>query len=144
MRCTLAMLIFNGIIRKNGSTSKAKELRILKIILNPLVRLTKLAPATLVKNENNPFTLDRLQPIFVALLADSCIQFLNGANNKFGIIFKLANGTCGRGSMVEHQPSKLNTRVRFPSPAPTSEPPIALRKPQEAFSRSGYVSSFSK
>ena len=91
MGCTLAMLIFNGIIRKNGSTSKAKELRILKIILNPLVRLTKLAPMTLVKNENNPFTLDRLQPILVALLADSRIQFLNGGNDKFGIIFKLAN-----------------------------------------------------
>ena len=26
-------------------------------------------------------------------------------------------GTCRCGSMVEHQPSKLNTWVRFPSPA---------------------------
>src|SRR5215470_16076892 len=26
---------------------------------------------------------------------------------------------CGCSSMVEQQPSKLNTRVRFPSPAPT-------------------------
>ena len=25
--------------------------------------------------------------------------------------------TCGCGTMVEHQPSKLNTWVRFPSPA---------------------------
>ena len=27
-------------------------------------------------------------------------------------------GQCGCSSMVEHQPSKLDTRVRFPSPAP--------------------------
>ena len=27
------------------------------------------------------------------------------------------NNLCGCGSMVEHQPSKLNTWVRFPSPA---------------------------
>ena len=26
-------------------------------------------------------------------------------------------GTCGCSSMVEHQPSKLDTWVRFPSPA---------------------------
>ena len=29
--------------------------------------------------------------------------------------------TCGCSSMVEHQPSKLDTWVRFPSPAPASE-----------------------
>jgi hypothetical protein len=30
-----------------------------------------------------------------------------------------ASPRCGRSSMVERQPSKLHTRVRFPSPAPT-------------------------
>ena len=32
----------------------------------------------------------------------------------------LSRSECGCSSMVEQQPSKLNTRVRFPSPAPAS------------------------
>ena len=33
-------------------------------------------------------------------------------------------GDCGCSSMVEQKPSKLTTRVRFPSPAPTPTPPV--------------------
>ncbi len=35
-----------------------------------------------------------------------------------GLALKIELKKCGCSSMVEHQPSKLNTRVRFPSPAP--------------------------
>ena len=31
---------------------------------------------------------------------------------------------CGRGSMVERDLAKVKTRVRFPSPAPISNPPL--------------------
>ena len=43
---------------------------------------------------------------------------------------KRAAGTAGRGcsSMVEQQPSKLMTRVRFPSPAPTLSSKLLPRK----------------
>ncbi len=36
------------------------------------------------------------------------------------LVFTGKNKTCGCGSMVERQPSKLNAWVRFPSPAPPS------------------------
>ena len=41
---------------------------------------------------------------------------------------------CGCSSMVEQQPSKLMTRVRFPSPAPTFAP-LALRSASQPRSR---------
>ena len=46
------------------------------------------------------------------------------------VIISGLNLSCGRSSMVEHQPSKLDTWVRFPSPAPkrqTTELPPLLR-----------------
>ena len=37
-------------------------------------------------------------------------------------ILSTVHRVCGRSSMAEHEPSKLETRVRFPSPAPPRRP----------------------
>ena len=56
---------------------------------------------------------------------------------------------CGYSSMVEPQPSKLKTRVRFPLPAPFDTPkrcydgPIVLAECQRELRKPGQIITFS-
>ncbi len=87
----LAQLVLLGIVSKDRSAGKTKELGLVKKIRDPLMGGAKLAAVAFVKDKNQPLLLKRGNTGQVFDLGHGIIELLDGGDNQGGVVAQLLN-----------------------------------------------------